>query len=1011
MKFVRNYIIATILIFIVTLCFGYELSYKSERAGLRSSYMRKKLHKRNLKRNTRAKISSYSNLKNRMHHSKTNAYVIPLGTWTLLHNWDGNGLCIAGTTDEGKMNQIHCNNKEFNQYFWMEKKSTERIDGYIFKNLNGEYVSLYTSKNGVRMSLTKKYDNAEIFLVEGPKKKGLYIIKNSSGKCIDSNLNDDKGNKLGLSDCKDNKTQYWRFLDPDTLQKFLLRSRGAQKYCATGGEEDQQFQIIQTKCHSENVYQQFSLSHMDNHVFIRSSGKTKFYMTDFDREKYVKLTKLDWDNNDSINKSYWSIKKDDNNAFVKITNIGSGQCLNGPEKSTQKFVSTETCGDEDHQKYDLLAIGLDSYSWNIKNDKGGCLQFFNDINNKQTLMFIDCKSSSINQQFKFALNGLAYKIQAYDSKLEKELYIGWENDEFTFKEDENSTQNWEMIFDGKSYSIFSVESKKCLIRKNEKFPNIGECNDERWSVMPVGSQILEELNPGKNDECFYNKIEGKCDDFEADDLKKLVDGIIEASDDSKSNDDDDEEVKKKKKKSSTMNSLQVISEILNLKAGICYGGWSAEDILSKEKTAKDKQCERFPLNSKNPNKFGIFAAMANGIPCGGTAQVDFNGCFLWDKCHTYGLVLNSGPLQCIAAAGGDSLGGFGKFAAAAAETVKSVGVGYSYSKRYSKSFSIFSYDVSGGVFEIRKVTAVGHIWAGGAFEIKFKSLENIKIGKKKLSEFLSFEAQIDILVDFGNAADIIKKWIGTFKTFNSEDTSSITQDGVKPTFFDNTAVMLESLLNARGEFSVSAIATLKISLEEISKGILPDIELASQFSLLITQGGGTSGMPGGMYFYVTVPTIVDVIAKLIEHFTPFMKLFNIEIPNLDNLQSDSTTALGLAITADYIAIHVTYTVIKFSCSYRFENYSISCDFGGDSIMSAAVKLIGETYDLVVFKSKALFHRAKEVVTEKLQEIKDTGRKWWQKIKEKFGSKNRMLKIRRHHYKLMKKLRKNRRKLL
>ena len=103
MKFIRNNIIALIVLYLIASSLCFEIGYKTERARIRNSYLRSKLKKRNLKRNThyKSKTSFYSNHKHAKSQMMTNDDLFPIDRWILIKNQAGNGLCLSATTDGG----------------------------------------------------------------------------------------------------------------------------------------------------------------------------------------------------------------------------------------------------------------------------------------------------------------------------------------------------------------------------------------------------------------------------------------------------------------------------------------------------------------------------------------------------------------------------------------------------------------------------------------------------------------------------------------------------------------------------------------------------------------------------------------------------------------------------------------------------------------------------------------------------------------------------------------------
>ena len=61
----------------------------------------------------------------------------------------------------------------------------------------------------------------------------------------------------------------------------------------------------------------------------------------------------------------------------------------------------------------------------------------------------------------------------------------------------------------------------------------------------------------------------------------------------------------------------------------------------------------------------------------------------------------------------------------------------------------------------------------------------------------------------------------------------------------------------------------------------------------------------------------------------------------------------MAIKGDFITIHVNSLALKFSCVFRIANFNLSCDFINDSIVSLAVRIVDQVFDMVVIKVRLL----------------------------------------------------------
>jgi len=101
--------------------------------------------------------------------------------------------------------------------------------------------------------------------------------------------------------------------------------------------------------------------------------------------------------------------------------------------------------------------------------------------------------------------------------------------------------------------------------------------------------------------------------------------------------------------------------------------------------------------------------------------------------------------------------------------------------------------------------------------------------------------------------------------------------------------MLKTLLDIiqRCEAALEIKGKLTLKLASLTKGFLPDLTLdLGEQTALATGGKGGSGLEAGFYIGLKIPSPLNLITKILGHFTQILKVFGIKPPKPSNAMID-----------------------------------------------------------------------------------------------------------------------------
>jgi hypothetical protein len=142
--------------------------------------------------------------------------------------------------------------------------------------------------------------------------------------------------------------------------------------------------------------------------------------------------------------------------------------------------------------------------------------------------------------------------------------------------------------------------------------------------------------------------------------------------------------------------------------------------------------------------------------------------------------------------------------------------------------------------------------------------------------------------------------------------------------------VVTSLINLGVEVTLVLSSSIYLKLSTITQGFLIDFSLdLNTTNILITRGGGSSGLPTGIYIYVTsnvVKNIGSLINMVFKRFGTVLNLIGFKIPSIPELSPSFETSLGIAITSDSVGFQFNFSISSIQCFYDFVNKKGACQF-------------------------------------------------------------------------------------
>jgi hypothetical protein len=360
----------------------------------------------------------------------------------------------------------------------------------------------------------------------------------------------------------------------------------------------------------------------------------------------------------------------------------------------------------------------------------------------------------------------------------------------------------------------------------------------------------------------------------------------------------------------------------------CVGDYNGSQIGENARLGR-MTCGDFPIG--DDDKYGVVAAYINGVPCGSPQTVA--ACVAFDTCGTVAFSINGGVMACAAATTG-----IGAIISPLSGIVDNIHLGFSLNRRFEKSFTVLVRN--GNSLVTKEITTKAHFYLGLNLALP---LDFIKIGKKSLKDIFDLRLSSIFLVDLGPR-------IGNTLT---QLVDTMTSGKPDKNFAKN-------ILSIGSELTVEMKGKLALKLEDLTKGLLDDIELdLGQANAYITRNlpGNATGLPAGVYLYLQsdiLKNLISIVENLLSDFGPILK----QIKFIKKAIPKSESYMGLFITTEAMGISMSLAGNTIKCMFIYDKNKGSCSFNS-SIFSAFI----DGAKWVVKEAKEFFdNTGKEIVS-------------------------------------------------
>lgn len=329
---------------------------------------------------------------------------------------------------------------------------------------------------------------------------------------------------------------------------------------------------------------------------------------------------------------------------------------------------------------------------------------------------------------------------------------------------------------------------------------------------------------------------------------------------------------------------------------VCIGDFPGSAFMNQTELM-NMGCNFYDLS---PNvTFGTASFVGYRVPCAGGSTVTL--CSVFNNSGTGAVAINGGILNC-----GVSLTGMGNMLKPFFSMIGSVGIGYSVNREFERRLNFCWSNSTQSAVSCGSVTHKANFF----FLINI-GLPEFKIGKFDLSSIITFSGtsvfSLDLGPLIGNASTLI----------NSLTNCTRCLDG---------ANLLENLRNIGAEFVVTLDGSLTINFNQLTNGLLPDMFVdLKKHSIMVTKGGGSSGLRSGLYFNIQSNILNDFIGIVVSFFNNFLSLFSnwgIPYPDL----SFGNVAVNAFVDSFSAGFKINIAIGELLCIIRFSDGRVGCKY-------------------------------------------------------------------------------------
>ncbi|KAL6064805.1 hypothetical protein QOT17_010698 [Balamuthia mandrillaris] len=330
---------------------------------------------------------------------------------------------------------------------------------------------------------------------------------------------------------------------------------------------------------------------------------------------------------------------------------------------------------------------------------------------------------------------------------------------------------------------------------------------------------------------------------------------------------------------------------------VCVGDFWGSELTPFDSDLYNGGCWHLPLPTST--KTGVVSFFGKPACAAGS---DANVCFTFDNCGSVAISLNKAMLKCIASTGS----GMSALLSDAVAVVNNVAFGMSRERRYVYTFNVAL--PKDNIAEVKEVTVQGHY-----FDSLRVSLPNFwGAGSNTINKIIDISGEATRIFDFSDS----QPFVDALTSLGSPEEASSLLDEMKGA--------------TETHFNVKGIITLK--LDDLTKNFLKAfIFTVDGANLLISNGGGTSGVEAGVYAYLNTnvaESLQDAVEKTIFHFNGLLKELGVPVPKI---VAGSDAGLGVFVTGSAAGFSIRGFGLNCYCTFKFPAFNgdkakASCNF-------------------------------------------------------------------------------------
>jgi hypothetical protein len=364
----------------------------------------------------------------------------------------------------------------------------------------------------------------------------------------------------------------------------------------------------------------------------------------------------------------------------------------------------------------------------------------------------------------------------------------------------------------------------------------------------------------------------------------------------------------------------------------CLGDFDGKVLANDQSKLSSFECHTIPYEESST--MGVFGFSLKNMPCG--IPTDFQMCLTFDRCGTVGIAVNGGSVKCLAFATG-----IGALISEVGSMIDYISFSFSLNKKLTQKLEIPVF--YNNRFGVKQVQTKGHFYMG--MGLKLPS-DFIRIGGLNMDKFFKISVSASLLIDFGNSINSVQ---------------SIVTDITKNK--GNGASIVKNIMKSGAEVSLRGEGKIKINLESLTKGVIPNLTFTvGSLNILITTGGGESGLPTGLYIRLNVNIVkglFDLLKKINGHFAGVMSAVGsfLKLDNIGDVEG------SIAITSVGLGFEFRGASITMLCYYKLDTNTGSCKMN-----SQIFTMILEAGKWVIKQAQKLFDEAGKEIMKVTAEV-------------------------------------------